>query len=119
MTEGQRGQWRSPRGPRGEASERLALQPLGALRIKRVERFAFETGQVALDVVADLGLQIGEVTITFRELRKQRGIERERDAGIDRVEPVLLVDVPRSTIPQRPSRFSRKSKRGPCTRRRT
>src|SRR5690349_18578861 len=72
--------------------ERLAREPRRTAGIKRIELRPDDPGHVDLHALAVLRLQIGEVSIAFREAGEQGGVEPHRRDGIDRVDAVALVD---------------------------
>src|SRR5216684_1421814 len=71
---------------------RAAGEPRRAAGIKPLDLGPPEPGHVLLHLVADAGLQIGEVTVALGELGQELGVEGELGGGIDRIEPVLLID---------------------------
>src|SRR5262245_22571207 len=72
----------------------LALKPGLTLRIKRRERRPVEPRKLLLDLVADLALQIGEVTVAFGELRQMCLVERKPRVRFDRIDAVFLIGEP-------------------------
>src|SRR5271169_2645703 len=78
---------RPPRSPQFPARE-----PALAAAVERFHRGAVEAGHVGLDLVADPGLEIGEMPVALGKLHQEDGVEFEPGGGIDGVEAVLLVD---------------------------
>src|SRR5947209_6993537 len=69
-----------------------AGQPVGAAAVEVLHLGAGETGHVALDVVADPGLDVGEVAIARREPLEQRRIELGSGPARHRGQTVDLID---------------------------
>src|SRR4051812_45324593 len=90
-------QWIAPGGAsftskEGSPADLLAaLEPVRPQRIERVGARPIDPRHIVLHLVADLGLQIGEVAVADRETRQQLRIELGRLPGIDRSDLVLLV----------------------------
>src|SRR5262245_45798914 len=72
----------------------LALEPFGTEGVERRHLRPVEARHVLFHLVADLGLQIGEVAVADGEPRQQRLIEVEHGGRIDRVDAILFVDQP-------------------------
>jgi hypothetical protein len=51
-----------------------------------------QTRHVELHVVADPGLEVGEVAVALGEAGQEPTVELEARGGVDRVHPVELVD---------------------------
>src|ERR1041384_4096200 len=92
-----RAQWSSPAkaGDPGTSPPDLldarALEPARAERVERVGAGAVDTRHVLLHLVADPGLQIGEIAIADREARQELRIELRRLVRVDRNHLVLLI----------------------------
>src|SRR5205814_5899816 len=78
-------QWIAPGGARLSPADLLAaLEPVRTQRIERVGAWPVDPRHVVLHLVADLGLQIGEVAVADREPRQQLRIELRRLRRVDR-----------------------------------
>src|SRR5215218_8100285 len=69
-----------------------ARQPLCPARVQRLDLRARQTRHVALDVVADALLEIGEVAVALGVAGEDLRVEVGGLRRIDRVETILLVD---------------------------
>src|SRR5438477_10707364 len=67
------------------------VEPVRAQRIERVGARPVDPRHIVLHLVADLGLQIGEVAVADREARQQLRVELRRLRRVDRSDLVLLV----------------------------
>src|SRR5215468_10889558 len=72
----------------------LALEPFGTEGVERRHLWPVEARHVLFHLVADLGLQIGEVAVADGEAGQERLIEAEHGGRIDRVDAILFVDQP-------------------------
>ena len=63
------------------ALQRLALQPGAAARVERLDLRPLEARHVGFHLVADPGLQVGQVAIAFGKALQQLGVELQLAAG--------------------------------------
>src|SRR5215472_8240464 len=75
-----------------ESPERLSLEPAFAAAIERRYLWPVQARHVGLHLVADPGLQIGEMAVALRKLRQQSFVQFEPCGWIQRIEAVFLVD---------------------------
>ena len=110
-------------GRRKAAHHPIFLLPLSQFAPKRVELVGLrpiDARHVLLHLVADLGLQIGEVAVAHRKARQQLRIELRRLGGIDRDDLVLLVgQAAPAPGPTGPCAFPGNRRTGRCRSRRT
>src|SRR5215467_13530439 len=81
-------------GVSGVRSQFLPLEPTFALGIQSLERGSVQAGQLVLDLVADLALQVAEMAIALRELRQESLVERQLCIGLDGIDAVFFIGEP-------------------------
>src|SRR4051794_7396164 len=75
-----------------DVPERLTGKPIAAAGVERLYFRPFQAGHVALHCVTDPGLVVGEMSVARGKGVQQLLFLLELAAGIQRVEPFLLVD---------------------------
>src|SRR6266567_6258049 len=70
----------------------LPREPVPSLAIELFDLGTDQARHVALDLVADQFLHVGKVAVALRQRGERLLVEAEGCCGIDRIDPVLLVD---------------------------
>ncbi len=86
-------------------------EPARATLVVVLDLGAGQPRHVRLDVIADPGLQVGEVAVAGRESLQALGVEGRRGGRVDRVEAVLLIDRLALALAADPARHSSSPRR--------
>src|SRR5260370_27640385 len=71
----------------------LPLEPIFAAPIERRDLWPVEARHVGFHFVADPGLEVGEAPVALRTLRQQAPVQLKLCGPVDRIAPVLFVDL--------------------------